>query len=106
MEEKDVISKEEGYELVKRYVHYFWVTGKFYSLKNDREEIDIVDDIYCKFLSKHLFEKYDSSITSKKYFVMIPVKRTMSDMLRKYRYLVSLDKPIIVTGKQIGRAHV
>ena len=90
--EDAVLTREEGYELTKFYVEYYWATGKFYSLKNQYELEDLVHEIYAKFLEKKLFEKYNSSITSKKYHVMNSVRNSLIDMLRKYREFVSLDK--------------
>ena len=87
------ISLEEGYELTKQYVEYFWYTNKFYSLKRAYELEDILHDIYLKFMTKNFFEKYNPAITSKKYHVMNGVKTSMIDMLRKYRETKSLDEP-------------
>lgn len=88
----NVLTREEGYELTKCYVEYYWATGKFYSLKNQYELEDLVHEIYAKFLEKKLFEKYNSEITSKKYHVMNSVRTSLIDMLRKYRESLSLDK--------------
>lgn len=87
-----VLTREEGYELTKFYVEYFWATGKFYSLKNQYEMEDLVHEVYAKFLEKRLFEKYNQKITSKKYHVMNAVKNALIDMLRKYRETISLEK--------------
>lgn len=87
-----VLTREEGFELTKFYVEYYWATGKFYSLKNQYELEDLVHEVYAKFLEKKLFEKYNSSITSKKYHVMNSVRTSLIDMLRKYREHISLDK--------------
>ena len=92
-EEEMVLSREEGYELTENYVKYFWYANKFYSLKNTYELEDIVHEIYCKFLDKKFFEKYNYKITSKKYHVMNGVRTSMIDMLRKYRDVYSLDAP-------------
>lgn len=92
MENENVITREEGYDLTSQYVSYFWNTGKFYSLKNQYEVEDLVMEIYAKFLEKGFFEKYSKKVTSKKYFVMTAVKNSLIDMLRKYREVVSLDK--------------
>ena len=88
------LTREEGYVLTQNYVRYFWRTNKFYSLKNVYEEEDIVDEIYCKFLAKSFFEKYNNKITSKKYHVMNGVRTSMIDMLRKYRDVSSLEEEI------------
>ena len=86
------LTQEEGYELTKFYVNYFWRTNKFYSLKNQYDEEDIVSIIYIKFLEHNHFEKYNNRITSKKYHIMNGVRTSMIDLLRKYREVVYLDK--------------
>lgn len=87
-----VLTREEGYELTKFYVEYFWRINKFYSLKNRWTCEDLVSEIYVKFLEKRLFEKYDASITSKKYHVMNSVRTSLIDLLRKYHDESSFDK--------------
>lgn len=47
----------------------------------DRE--DLVNEIFCHFLEKKFFEKYDSSITSFEYFVARAAKNNLIDMTRK-----------------------
>lgn len=86
------LTNEEGYELTKHYVSYFWNTHKFYSLEGTCELDDIISTIYIKFLEKNFFTKYNCSITSKKYHVMNAVKNSMIDMLRKHRDTVSMEK--------------
>lgn len=88
------LTQEEGFFLTQHYVRYFWRVNKFYSLKNVYEEEDITMEIYCKFLEKGFFEKYDNTKTSKKYHVMNSVRTSMIDMLRKYRDMVSLEEEI------------
>lgn len=88
------LTAEEGYVLTQHYVRYFWRTNKFYSLKNVYEEEDVVSEIYCKFLEKGFFDKYNQKITSKKYFVMNSVRTSMIDMLRKYRDVSSLEEEV------------
>lgn len=85
------MSEERGYELVRVYVEYYWRTGKFYSLKNENDMEDIIGDIYIKFLEKSYFKKYNSKVTSDKYYIMNGVRTSMIDMLRKYRQKISLD---------------
>lgn len=86
------LTQEEGYELTKFYVNYFWRTNKFYSLKNQYDEEDIVSIIYIKFMEHNHFAKYNPNITSKKYHIMNGVRTSMIDLLRKYREVVYLDK--------------
>lgn len=86
------ITVEEGYELTKTYVEYFWRVNKFYSLKNTHEIDDVVSELIIKFLSKGFFEKYNPEVTSKKYYVMVGVKTSMIDLLRKHRDVYSIDK--------------
>lgn len=92
--EEGIISNEEGFLLTYKYVSYFYNSKKFYSLNNSYDLEDLVQEIYCKFLAKNLFSKYNSSITSKKYHIMNSVKNSLIDMLRKYRETVSLDKKL------------
>ena len=65
---ESTISLEEGYEITKKYVEYFWYTNKFYSLKNVYELEDITQELFCKFLEKGLFA-ITPKITSKKYHI-------------------------------------
>lgn len=88
----DILTDEEGYVLTKKYVNYFWNVKKFYSLERDFTSEDMVHHIYAKFLEKEYFSKYSRKVTTKKYFIMIAVKRAMIDELRKQREQHSLDK--------------
>ena len=85
------LTEEEGYELTKQYVNYFWRINKFYSLKTEYEEEDVVSILIVKFYQHHLFDKYDSRITSKKYHIMNAVRTSMIDLLRKHRECLSLE---------------
>ena len=88
------LTLEEGYELTKFYVHYFWITNKYYSLKNRYEEEDVVNEVYLKFLRLNHFAKYNPFITSKKYHIMNGVRTSMIDLLRKQREEISLDQEV------------
>lgn len=79
----DVMTREEGYYLVIESVNRYWFGKKYYSLEGYYTREDIINEIYCKFLAKGLFEKYDSSIVTKEYFIAVPVERCFIDMLRK-----------------------
>lgn len=85
-----VIGDIEGYELTKFYVTYFWY-NKFHTLRNQFELDDLVNELYLKFLEKNLFKKFNPSITSKKYHVMVSVQRSLIDIIRKQKNVVSLD---------------
>lgn len=85
-----IIGEVEGYELTKFYVTYFWF-NKFHTLRNQFELEDLVNEIYLKFLEKNLFNKFNPQITSKKYHVMVSVQRSLIDILRKQKNIVSLD---------------
>lgn len=86
------LSFEEGYELTNYYVNYFWDSKKFYSLAHSMEKDDLLQSLMVKFLEKDFYSKYDSTITSKKYFVMIGVRNYFIDELRKQkRKEVSID---------------
>ena len=89
---EEPMTEEEGYELTKYYVHYFWSVNKYYSLKNQYEEGDILSEVYLKFMRHSYFKKYDYRVTTKKYFIMRGVQTTIIDLLRKYRETYSLDK--------------
>lgn len=86
------ISKEEGFLLTYQYVNYYYNTSKFARLRGGFQLEDLVSEIYAKFLAKGFFEKYDSTITSKKYHVMNSVNKSLIDISRKYREQFSLDK--------------
>lgn len=86
-----VIGDIEGYELTKFYVTYFWF-NKFHTLRHNYELEDLVNELCLKFIEKNLFKKYNSQITSKKYHVMISVRRSLIDILRKQRKEVSLEQ--------------
>lgn len=86
------LSVEEGCEFTKFYVNYYWRTNKYYSLKDQYEEDDIVNELICKFLRLNAFDKYDSTKTSKKYYCMRIVQTSMIDLLRKYRETLSLNR--------------
>lgn len=88
------LTEEEGYVLTRHYVNYFWRTNKFYSLKNEFTEEDMVQELFCKFLTKGLFKKFDKKTTSKKYFIMRSVQNSLIDFLRKYRGTLSLDREV------------
>lgn len=89
-----VLTPEEGYELTKFYVRYFWRTNKFYSLKTEYEEDDVVSIIYLKMLEKDYFSKFDSNVTSKKYYMQRCVQTKMIDLLRRHREAKSLETPV------------
>lgn len=90
----NTISKEEGYLLTAKYVTYFYNSKKFYSLNGTHSSEDLVQEIYCKFLAKGFFPKYNPQVTSKKYFVMNAVRNSLIDMLRKHRDTYSLDRSV------------
>lgn len=87
------LSMEEGYELTKNYVRYFWRVKKFYSLERDYDLEDIVHELFATFLRRGLFDKYNASISSKKYHVMNAVRNGMIDLLRKQKEQYYLDQP-------------
>jgi len=91
-ETKKGLDRDEGYKLTKNYVQYFWRSKKFYSLARDFEEEDAVSKIYLKFLEQGLFEKYNPNRTTKKYFIMSCVKRSLIDMLRIQKEKYSLEQ--------------
>lgn len=91
LDRETAISKEEGWFLTDFYVRSFWRAGKFYSLNRRFDVEDIISEIYVKFLDKNFFEKYNPKTTSKKYFVMVAVRNSMIDMLRKLRETASLN---------------
>lgn len=94
IDNKTPFTEEEGYELTVFYVNYF-LTQKYYSLRDNYERDDIVSECYIKFMKHNLFAKYDSKITSKKYLVMRAVQTTMIDLLRKQREtMISLNTSI------------
>lgn len=88
------IDMMEGHEITKFYVSYFYMNKLSY-LRDARVDLeDLVSTVYVHFLEKDLFNKYDSRITSKKYFIMSAVKRFMIDLCRKHKQAISLDDPI------------
>lgn len=90
----EVLTREEGYELTKGYATYFF-HGKYSLLKRSRMDVeDVISTIYVHFLEKGLFEKYNSEVTSKKYFVMKSVENRMIDMCRTLHPTVLLSTPI------------
>lgn len=88
-----VIGDIEGYELTKFYVTYFWF-HKFHTLRNNYELEDLVNEICLKFIEKNLFNKYNPQITSKKYHVMISVRRSLIDIVRKQGREISIDRSL------------
>lgn len=86
------LTNEEGYLLVVKYTQYYWRINKFYSLKNKYELNDMIHHIYCHFLEKRFFEKYDEKVTSKAYFVMRGVMTRLVDEMRKYREHLSIEQ--------------
>ena len=76
----DVLTVEEGYTLTKFYTSYFYEKGQFSSLKAKIELEDLAEEFFVKFLEKGYFDKYNSQITSKKYFVQLAVYRAMLDI--------------------------
>lgn len=92
------LTDEEGYNIVRYYVTYYWMSGKFYSLKNEMELEDAISTVYLKMLQHNHFSKYNAGIATKKYFVCRAVFTTMVDMLRKYKEVYSLDAIDAETG--------
>lgn len=88
------IDDMEGWNLTNYYVRMFYKMGKFYSLNRRYDVEDLVSEIYVKFLNKGFFQKYNPKTTSKKYFVMVAVKNSLIDMLRKLRETASLEAEI------------
>lgn len=77
------LTVEEMIYLVDFYVDSLWV--KYFSLTQDLDKDDVKQDIKMKFVKddyKYL-NKYDGTITSKKYYVKNIVNTSMIDMLRK-----------------------
>lgn len=93
-----ILTAEEGYELTRKYVSYFWRVGKYYSLKTEYEMEDVISIIYLKMLERDYFSRYDSSVTSKAYFMQRCVSTKMVDLLRKHRDLKSLETPVNEDG--------
>lgn len=91
----------EGYYLTGFYVTNFLVKGQFRPLVSKCEPIDLIDDLYKKFVEQNLFGKYNPEITSKKYHVMLSVKRSLIDKLRRHRDEVSLDLPVGDDGEGV-----
>lgn len=87
----NVLTYEEAYELVGFYVSKFW--DKFYTLARDYDQEDVVQEIFAKFVAKGYIAKYNSQVTSKKYFIMNGVRTSMIDMVRKQRQMAYLDQP-------------
>lgn len=91
LDNESPLTEEEGYALTKHYVNYFWRTNKYYSLKTEYEEDDVVSELMLKFYKHNLFAKYNMETTSKKYYVMRAVTTSMIDLLRKHREHLSLE---------------
>lgn len=92
--DSQVLSNEEGWMLTYKYVSHFYRTSQFSRLQGGFQLEDLVSEIYAKFLAKDLFAKYNPSVTTKKYHVMLSVKRSLIDISRKYREAFSLDKEV------------
>lgn len=89
------ITKEEGYALTEKYVTYYLLHDeKFAYLRTKIALEDVIGDMYLHFLEKGFFEKYNSKITTKKYFTAVAVKRRLIDMSRKEKETISLSTPI------------
>lgn len=87
------ISAEEGFELVGRYVEYFWKERCFSArLKYEYDMEDVVSEVYVKLLEKRYFEKWDKHKASKKYYVSLAVKRKLIDIWRGHRERISLNE--------------
>jgi RNA polymerase sigma factor (sigma-70 family) len=94
---------EEGFELVKYYVTYYWRSKKFYSLSREYELEDLIQEVMLKFLRTNHFEKFNPEITSKKYHVMRSVMTCLVDLLRKQREAaVSLEEEVGEEGLTVG----
>ena len=83
---------EEGYQLTKDYVRYFWVSDRYFSLKYQYTQEDLEQELILKFLRLRLFEKYNPEVTSKKYYVMRAVQTSLIDLLRKQKLATSLEE--------------
>lgn len=90
--EEGSLSREEGWMLTYQYVNYYFNSSQFTRLRGGFQVEDLISEIYAKFLAKGFFEKYSSDVTSKKYYVMNSVYRSLIDISRKYREQFSLDK--------------
>lgn len=97
------MTEEEGIALVKKFVNFFWVTGRFYSLKRTMTAEDAIQEILLKTYRQKVngktgmthFEKYDPRISTKGYHVMQLVYTTLCSLLqRQHEEMFSLDQPL------------
>lgn len=102
LDDKEILTAEEGYELVCFYTKYYWNTNRFFALKNCYELEDLISELFLKFLEKKFFEKYNSSITSKKYHVMNGVRTSLIDMSRKKSSFVNNESSILDAENEEG----
>lgn len=72
---------EVALKQIKRTVNHFSNLTPSITRTHDRE--DLTQEIYCWFLEKKFFEKYDPSITSFEYFVAAAAKNKLIDFTRK-----------------------
>jgi len=92
----------ENYELIKGYVSYFSMTMP--DLMRFQEKEDLAQDVVVKFIRHNHIEKFDPKRTSIKYHIMLGVKTTLIDILRKEKYRrleFELDRPIAGTEENI-----
>lgn len=84
---------EEAYKLIEIYAKQLW--GTYISLHKIMTVEDVIQDIATSVWQRKAIERYNSNITSKRYFIMIIVKRWYIDLIKKRRVdFQSLDRDI------------
>lgn len=85
------IAFADALPMIQKYVHYFYRSGKFYSLAKTHDEDDLFQDVCLKWLENGYLKKFCPEVTSVPYFIMVGVRNYFIDTLRKQRLTVSLD---------------